>query len=382
MASPACQVYDDDAANSGGRSLEPNEVQHHEIMARIRAEDEERRVQAAMEIRLLTKTSSKHRRQLAGAIEPLVGMLRSGCLVSSEAALLALLNLAVKNERNKTKIVDAGALEPLTGFLQSTNTTLQGHATAAILTLSASSINKPCISAAGVIPPLVNILRSGNRQAKIDAVLALYNLSTLPDNLHIILSVKPIPPLLTLLNSCRKSSKTAEKCCAILESLLAFDEGRTALTAEEGGVLALVEVLEEGSLQGREHAVGGLLTMCESDRCRYREVILKEGVIPGLLELTVQGTPKSQSQAHALLRLLRDSPYQRTELQAETLQTIVCNIVSQIGSEECGEKAMKILAEMVQLSMEQSLRHMQKRALMCTPRELPLRSCPSQVSSK
>ncbi|THF94479.1 hypothetical protein TEA_009487 [Camellia sinensis var. sinensis] len=41
----------------------------------------------------------------------------------------------------------------------------------------------------------------------------------------------------------------------LMESLVGFDEGRTALTSEEGGVLAVVEVLESGSLQSREHAV-------------------------------------------------------------------------------------------------------------------------------
>ena len=40
-----------------------------------------------------------------------------------------------------------------------------------------------------------------------------------------------------------------------MESLVVFDEDRTALTSEEGGVLAVVEVLESGSLQSREHAV-------------------------------------------------------------------------------------------------------------------------------
>jgi hypothetical protein len=117
--------------------------------------------------------------------------------------------------------------------------------------------------------------------------MALYNLSTIADNLQAILSAQPIPPLIELLKGGKRSSKTADKCCALLESLLAFDQCRVALTSEEGGVLAVVEVLEEGSLQGREHAVGALLTMCECDRSRYMDLILNEGAIPGLLELTI-----------------------------------------------------------------------------------------------
>lgn len=144
--------------------------------------------------------------------------------------------------------------------------------------------------------------------------------------------------------------------------MLGFEEGRNAVTSEEGGVLTIVEVLEEGSLLSKEHAVGALLTMCESDRTKYREIILKEGVIPGLLQLTVHGTPKARGKARELLRLLRNSPYPRPELEADTLESIVSNIVSKIDGDDRMGKAKKILAEMVQVSMEQSLRHLQQRA--------------------
>lgn len=359
------------------------------IMDRVQSPDESCRVDAAREIRRLTKTSSKNRRHLAPAIEPLVAMLKApgGSAAAHEAALLALLNLAVKDERNKIKILDAGALSPITGFLESPNTTLQECATAAVLTLSACAANKLAISDAGIIPTLVTILREGTHQAKLDAVMAIYNLSTLPGNLTTILQLRPVPPIVSLLKRCAKASKPAEKCSALLEALLRFDEARVALTAEEGGVLAVVEVLEEGSLQSREHAVGALLTMCESDRRRYREAILKEGAIPGLLELTVQGTPKAQLDARKLLQLLRESPYRRSaQLQPEeALESIVCGIVSRINgtTDDRGEKARKMLEEMVQVSMEQSLRHLQQRAaLACTPAaaEIPALSaakCPS-----
>ncbi|XP_059449881.1 U-box domain-containing protein 4 [Corylus avellana] len=349
----------------------------------IQSGDSDCRLEAAREIRRLTKSSQRCRRQLAQAVNPLVAMLRAGSPESHEAALLALLNLAVKDEQNKISIVEAGALEPIISFLKSEDLNLQEYAAASMLTLSASTINKPIISASGAVPLLVEILRHGSPQAKADAVMALSNLSTHPDNnLQVILETEPIPSIVHLLKSCKKHSKTAEKCSALIESLVGFDEGRTALTSEEGGVLAVVEVLENGSIQSREHAVGALLTMCQSDRCKYREPILREGVIPGLLELTVQGTPKSQSKAQRLLQLLRDSPYPRSELQPDTLENIVCNIISQIDGDEQSGKAKKMLADMVQVSMEQSLRHLQQRALVCTPTDLPIATCTSEVSSK
>lgn len=265
--------------------------------------------------------------------------------------------------------MDAGGLEPIIDFLQSRNMNLQDYATATLLTLSASSTLKPVIGTSVAIPRLVDILNHGSSQAKADAVTALHNLSTHPSNTGPILSANMVPSLLDLLKFYKKYSRIAEKCSALIEYLVGFDEGRTALTSEEGGLLTIVEVLENGSLQSREHAVGALLIMCEADRSKYRELILREGAIPGLLELTVQGTPSSQSKAKTLLQLLRDSPYPRSVLKPDILENIVCTIMSQIDSDDQFSKAKKMLAEMVQVSMEQSLRHLQQRALLCTPAE-------------
>ncbi|KAJ9561946.1 hypothetical protein OSB04_007106 [Centaurea solstitialis] len=342
------------------------------------------KIQAAKEIRRLTKTSQRCRRQFSDAIVPLVSMLLSPSIEAKAAALLALLNLAVQDETNKISIVDAGALEPIVTFLHLGDLSLQEHATASLATLSATIVKRSTIGASGAIPFLVQLLGQGSTpQVKMDAIMALCNLSSEPHNLALILQSNPIPYIVNIIKSSKKSSKISERCTSLLESLVGFEEGRVSLTSEEGGVLAVVEVLERGSPQNREHAVGTLLTMCQSDRCRYREPILREGVIPGLLELTVQGTANSQTKAHTLLRLLRESPYPRSELEPDTLENIVCDIISQIEGEEQNGNAKQMLADMVQVSMEQSLRHLQQRALVCTPTDLQITSnCASEVSLK
>ncbi|KAF8089872.1 hypothetical protein N665_0495s0020 [Sinapis alba] len=334
------------------------------VLSLIRSEDPDSRLLAAREIRRLTKTSHRCRRHFSQAVEPLVSMLRLDSPESHhEAALLALLNLAVKDEKNKVSIIEAGALEPIINFLQSNSTTLQEYASASLLTLSASATNKPIIGANGVIPLLVKVIKHGSPQAKVDAVMALSNLSTLSANLSMILATKPLLPILSLLKSSKKSSKTSEKCCSLIESLMASgEEARTGLISCEGGVFAVVEVLENGSLQAREHAVGVLLTLCQSDRNKYREPILREGVIPGLLELTVQGTSKSRTKAQRLLSLLRNSKSPRPEVQPDTIENIVSSLISHIDGDDQSGKAKKMLAEMVQVSMEKSLRHLQERA--------------------
>ncbi|KAI3777242.1 hypothetical protein L1987_47040 [Smallanthus sonchifolius] len=63
------------------------------------------KIQAAKEIRRLTKTSQRCRRQFSDAIPSLVSMLRYPSLDAKAAALLALLNLAVQDETNKISII-------------------------------------------------------------------------------------------------------------------------------------------------------------------------------------------------------------------------------------------------------------------------------------
>ena len=70
----------------------------NQVLDFIRSDDADLRIRAAQEIRRLTKTSQRCRRQLSPAIPQLVSMLRVDSS-ESESALLALLNLAVKDEK-------------------------------------------------------------------------------------------------------------------------------------------------------------------------------------------------------------------------------------------------------------------------------------------
>ncbi|RDX64053.1 U-box domain-containing protein 3 [Mucuna pruriens] len=334
------------------------------------------KIEAAREIRKMVRkssSSSKTRAKLAaaGVIEPLVSMLSSSNIDARQSSLLALLNLAVRNERNKVKIVIDGAMAPLVELLKMQNSGIRELATAAILTLSAAAPNKAIIVASGAAPLLVQILKSGSVQGKVDAVTALHNLSTSIDNSTELLDASAVFPLINLLKECKKYSKFAEKATALLEILSNSEEGRTAITIADGGILTLVETVEDGSLVSTEHAVGTLLSLCLSCRDKYRELILKEGAIPGLLRLTVEGTAEAQDRARMLLDLLRDSPPEK-RLTSSVLEKIVYDIAERVdGADKAAETAKRLLEDMVQRSMEHSMKCIQHRAASCTPSVIP-----------
>ncbi|KAH0453111.1 hypothetical protein IEQ34_017435 [Dendrobium chrysotoxum] len=314
------------------------------------------RVQAARDIRKIVRGSPRGRSAFAvpAIIQPLVAMLQSADHVSRESALLALLNMAVRNERNKEKLVSSGTVPLLVEMLGSDNT-LKEMATAAILTLSASKSNKSTIAASGAMPLLVNILISGSIQGRVDAVTALYNLSDCYENGdNLFLSTEAVIPLLTLLKDSKKYSKFAGKTTALLAILSESEEGRCAISEVQGGILTIVETIEEGSLLSTEHAVSILLSLCRSNREKYRELILNEGPIPGLLLLTVEGTKKACNYSHALLKLLR---YDSQSKKAESKDTEAIDY-----SNKAEETAKILLQDMVRRNMEENIKKLQLSA--------------------
>ncbi|CAA7397895.1 unnamed protein product [Spirodela intermedia] len=322
------------------------------------------RVQAARDIRRLARASVKARSVFAvdAVVGPLVAMLPSREREEREAALLALLNLAVRNERNKVTIVESGAVPPLVELLKSESSGLRELAAAAVLTLSAAESNKSAITASGAAPLLVQVLVNGSIQGKVDAVTALYNLSSSKESLDPNLYVEAVTPLLTLLKESKKYSKFAEKASSLLEILSGTEEGRSAISDAEGGILTVVETVEDGSYLSMENAVGVLLTLCQSCREKYRERILQEGAIPGLLRLTVYGTKKGQERAQELLELLRDDRPKR--FTSKALETIAFDIASRIdGPSQASETAKRLLKDMVRREMELSTSRLHLKAM-------------------
>ncbi|GMI98587.1 hypothetical protein like AT4G12710 [Hibiscus trionum] len=336
-----------------------------ELSEKLIAGDLQAKIEAARDIRKVVRKSSGSGRTrskfaAAGVIPPLVSMLRCPNLDARQASLLALLNLAVRNERNKINIVTAGAVPPLVELLKLQNNGVSELATAAILTLSAAAPNKSAIASSGAAPFLVQILSSGSVQGKVDAVTVLHNLSTCNENSNSvrILNAKAVSPLINLLKECKKYSKFAEKATALLEILSKSEEGRVAIIDTDGGILTLVEIVEDGSLLSTQHAVGALLSVCESCREKYREHILKEGAIPGLLRLTVEGTNIARERARSLLDLLRDTPQEKKS--AAPSEKIVYDIAIRVnGTDNVADTAKRLLEDMVQRSMELSMNSIQ-----------------------
>lgn len=297
----------------------------------------EEKIRAAIN---LSKLTSKERHQFVekGVIAPLVSMLNSQDYDAIEAALTALLSLAFGSERNKISIAKSGAIPSLIEILQSQNESLIELVLATLLILSSCSKNKLAIASSGAIQLLLQIINYEDRyistQAKLDAIAILRSLSITHQITPLIVSAGAASHLLRLIYGGDKSSDLVEKATELLQAIVSSSEIGLFEVVEEGGIRVLVEAVEEGSQLCREHAVGVLLLMCERCGEKYRGMILREGPMPGLLQLSMTGTRRAKNMARALLLLLRDysKPGQRKE--RTKINVVLEKLMEEIDAEE------------------------------------------------
>lgn len=116
-----------------------------------------------------------------------------------------------------------------------------------------------------------------------------------------ILSSGSISKMVSLLSDRR----LAPFCLKIMQNL-GDDEEAAALIAETNGCLAaIVELLDAGTCEEQEYAVTILHSVCTHSFANCL-LVLKEGVIPALVDMSVNGNAKGKESAMKLLHLLRD----------------------------------------------------------------------------
>ncbi|OIW14661.1 hypothetical protein TanjilG_33003 [Lupinus angustifolius] len=260
-----------------------------------------------------------------GFVEALLKFLQSavqeGHLMARESGAMALFNLAVNNNRNKEIMISAGVLSLLEEMIL--NTSSHGCATALYLNLSCLEDAKPVIGSSQAVQFLIQVLQTNTDiQCKLDSLHALYNLSTVPSNIPYLLSSGIINTLQSVLVG-QSDSLWTEKCIAVLINLAISQVGREEIMLAPELISALASILDTGELQEQEQAVSCLLILCnKTDKCI--EMVLQEGVIPALVSISVNGTPRGREKSQKLLMLFREQRQRardhRDHAHAETLQ--------------------------------------------------------------
>jgi hypothetical protein len=245
---------------------------------------------ATAKLRLLAKHNMDNRIVIAncGSIGLLVNLLCSTDKKIQENAVTALLNLSI-NDNNKTAIANADAIEPLIHVLETGSPEAKENSAATLFSLSVIEDNKVRIGRSGAVGPLVDLLGNGTPRGKKDAATALFNLSIFHENKARIVEAGAVKHLVDLMDP---AAGMVDKAVAVLANLATIPEGRNAI-GQEGGIPVLVEVVELGSVRGKENAAAALLQLC-TNSSRFCHMVLQEGAVPPLVALSQSGTPRAK----------------------------------------------------------------------------------------
>ncbi|KAG6766799.1 hypothetical protein POTOM_027973 [Populus tomentosa] len=157
------------------------------------------------------------------------------------------------------------------------------------------------ITASGALVSIQKILDSHSTEFQKQAIKILQNLSSNNDICSQIVSMECIPKLVSLLKNGNLSSYSV----VLLRNLCDIEEARVSVAETNGCIASIAELLESGSREEQEHAAAILLSLC-SQRLHYCQLVMEEGVIPSLVDISINGTDKGRAIALELLRQLRD----------------------------------------------------------------------------
>ncbi|XP_054806044.1 U-box domain-containing protein 6-like [Prosopis cineraria] len=267
------------------------------------------------QLRILLRDNEEARNYMGahGLVEALLRFLKSavseGNQKAQESGAMALFNLAVNNNRNKAIMLSAGVL-PLLEEISSSSS--YGYATALYLNLSCLEEAKTKIGKTHAVQFLIHLLQTNTEvQCKQDSLHALYNLSTVPSNIPNLISSGIISGLSSLLsgqsdnNDNTNNSTWTEKCIHVLINLAASHMGKEQIVSAPGLINILAKKLESSELLEQEQAVSCLLVLCNGyEKCS--RMVLREGIIPALVLMSVNGTPRGKEKAQKLLMLFRE----------------------------------------------------------------------------
>lgn len=259
-------------------------------------------------LRSLTRESSMNRDYIAhkGAIPVVVAVLkRSQDTEIRKHAVTLLFNLSIKAHL-KDVIMAAGAVEPIVEVLKSGDNEARENAAAALFSLSSKGQNRVLIgNHKEAIPALVQLLIDGTRRGKLDALNAIFDLSISNENKAKAVEAGVIPPLVRLLTD--KDLNLIDQSLATIALLAVHHQGQAEIS-RVNCLPILVDLVAESNAQNRENAACILLELCSNDPNNAYNAT-KLGLAGALGELASTGTAKARRKAKKLLEIFRHAQH-------------------------------------------------------------------------
>jgi len=238
-----------------------------------------------------------------GFVEAFLEFLRndsgSYSMQAQQAGLHFFLAFLSNSRTKRIPSMDEEAFHLITSFL---NSELKTEALLVLYELVRHlSREQSCQMASVVTPPVFTTLASEDIEGLELPLKIICDLSSDAGVKSHLISLGIISKLVPILTE----GSFVECCLKILRNLCDVEEAMVLITRTDRCLGSIAEYLDTGSPKERELAVIILLTICSrsAEDCSH---VMKEGVIPALVDLSVNGVDEAKTCSFKLLNLLRD----------------------------------------------------------------------------
>lgn len=154
-----------------------------------------------------------------------------------------------------------------------------------------------------VAPSVIGALDTGDSECLQLALKIICELSSSNDVKSLLISPGIIAKLSTLLSEV----SLTEYCLKILRNLCEVKQAADLIIRSEHCISSISDHLETGSRSEQEHSSVILHTVCSRSTEADRFLVMKEGVIPALVDLSVYGTEVAKASSIKLIQILGGS---------------------------------------------------------------------------
>jgi len=270
----------------------------------------------------------------AGAVTPLMALLRAGTRVQKEQSAWALARITVFNPF----IADEDVIPLATSLLRGGSGAQKLHAASMLANLTSYT---RAITRGGGTVLLVALLRDGTEGQKAEAARALAHIARAPEHRSTLVAAEAVAPLAALL---RGGAGVHKLHAAAALAYLTYQDSTRDKLVQEGVVLPFVGLLRGGTSGEKEKAALAFANL--TVEVRNRDVIARAGAISPLVVCLRDGrATEVEYAACALGNLALNDPERRDEIARGGALAPLVRLLN-LGTSSQKNQAMRALANL------------------------------------
>ncbi|EOY28430.1 PREDICTED: vacuolar protein 8 [Theobroma cacao] len=238
-------------------------------------------------------------------IRDLLTRMKIGDIEMKRQALVNLHDVVGEDERYVKLVVEVGdVVNVLVGFLDSPEMEIQEEASKIVSLLSGFDLYKCVLVGAGIIGPLIRVLESGGDVGKEGAARCLQKLTVNSDNAWSVSAHGGVTALLKICSTGDCGGELIGPACGVLRNLVGVEEIKRFMV-EEGAISTFIKLARSREETVQINSIEFLQNMASGDES-VRQTVVKEGGVRALVRVLDPKSATSSKTREVALRAIEN----------------------------------------------------------------------------